>query len=345
MRAAVSYDRGDVLTQKTVALCVMHVLYPEIAPYTQGVLLAPEGDLLYWEICGNPDGKPGLVLHGGPGSGCSPWHRRLFDPSAYRVVLFDQRGCGRSSPHASDPRTALAGNRTANLVADIELLRRHLGIERWMVLGGSWGSVLALAYAQTHPDRVTGMILFGVATGRRIEYDWLFRGGVGILFPEQWERLRAAVPEAACDSEVVEAFQRRLNNADRMVRDPAALAWCTWESASLAWPPIHGLARRFADPAFRIAFARLVTHYVSNNGFLEDGILLRRADQLANIPGILINGRYDFQAPIGWTWELRRVWPRARIEVVDNAGHEASSERITRQLVRATDEFARFPAS
>jgi proline iminopeptidase len=298
-----------------------------------------DGNRVYCETCGNPGGKPAVVIHGGPGSGCAPWHRGLFDPTAYRVVLFDQRNCGRSTPHASAPDTDLASNNTANLIADIERLRRRAGVERWLVLGGSWGSTLALAYAQRFPNRVTEIILFGVTTGRRMEFDWLFRGGVAVLFPEQWERLRAAVPAALREGDIVEAYYRLLHDADPAVRDQAALAWCTWESATPAWPPAHGLSPRFKDPAFRMAFARIVTHYVRHDAWLEDGIILRDASAIAEIPGVMVNGRFDLQAPIGWAWDLKRVWPRAKLVIVDDAGHDASNAGITRELIRSTNEF------
>ena len=318
-------------------------LYPEIEPYDRGLLDVGQGDSIYWETCGNPSGKPAVVLHGGPGSGCTPWSRTLFDPSAYRLVLFDQRNCGRSTPHASDHDTDLAANTTANLVADIELLRRHLDVDRWLVFGGSWGSTLALAYAEAHPDRVTEMILFGVTTGRHEEFDWTFRGGLARLFPEQWERLRIALPVAERDGDVVEAYHRLLNDPDPAVRRQAAEAWCTWESATPAWPPQTGLAERFTDPDYALAFARIVTHYVRHNAWLEDGILLRDAGALAEIPGILVNGRFDFQAPLANAWELRRVWPRAELVVVPDAGHAGDDERLGRELVRATDRFADLP--
>jgi proline iminopeptidase len=304
------------------------------------MLDAGDGDLEYWETCGNPRGKPALVLHGGPGSGCTPWHRRLFDAGAYRVVLFDQRNCGRSTPHASAPDTALARNHTANLVRDIERLREHLQIERWLVLGGSWGSLLALAYAERYPNRVTELILFGVTTGRRKEFDWLFRGGVAILFPEQWERLRDAVPAAVRSGDVIEGYCRLLDDPDASIRNQAALAWCTWESATPAWPPAHGLSPRFRDPRFALAFARIVTHYVRHYAWLEDGIILRDASALAGIPGIMVNGRFDLQSPIGWAYDLKRAWPRAKLVIVDDAGHDASNVSITGELIRATDEFA-----
>ena len=315
-------------------------LNPEIEPYEHDMLDVGDGNLVYWETCGNPRGKPAVVLHGGPGSGCSMWHRRLFDPTAYRIVLFDQRNCGRSAPHASAPDTDLTSNNTSNLIADIERLRQHLEVDRWLVCGGSWGSTLALAYAGRHPDRVTEIILWGVTIGRRKEFDWLFRGGVAVLFPEQWERLRAGVPAAERDGDIVEAYHRLLHDPDAGIRQRAALAWCRWESATPAWPPTDGLSPRFTDPAFAMAFARLVTHYVRHDAWLEDGILLRGAGLLADIPGIMVSGRFDLQAPIGWAWDLSRVWPRARLVIVDNAGHDASNACITEELIRATDQFA-----
>lgn len=315
-------------------------LYPEIEPHDRGALAVGDGNALYWEVCGNPAGKPLVVLHGGPGSGCSPWHRRLFDPAVYRVVLFDQRGCGRSTPHASNPRTSLTTNTTAHLLADIELLRERLDIGRWMVAGGSWGSTLALAYAETHPERVTGMLLWGVTSGRREEFDWLFRGGVARFFPGPWERLRAAVSPGAGDGELVDACYRLLNDADPAVRQRAAFEWCLWESATPAWPPAQGLAPRFRDPAFAMAFARIVTHYVSHNAWLEDGSLLRGAASLAEVPGILVNGRFDFQAPIANAWALKQAWPGAELVVVEDAGHAATQPALTAELVRAADRFA-----
>ena len=319
---------------------VMTRLYPEITPYEHGMLEVGDGNLVYWETCGNPRGKPGVVIHGGPGSGCSPWHRRLFNPTAYRVVLFDQRNCGRSAPHASAPDTDLKSNNTLNLIADIERIRQHLDVERWLVFGGSWGSTLALAYAEKYPSRVTEIILFGVTTGRRKEFDWLFRGGVAALFPEQWERLRAAAPPPERDGDIVEAYYRLLHDSAPAIRQQAALAWCTWESATPAWPPSHRLSPRFTDPAFAMAFARIVTHYVRHDAWVEDGSLLRDASSIADIPGIMVNGRFDLQAPIGWAWDLKRVWPRAKLVIVDDAGHDASSSSITRELIRATDQFA-----
>lgn len=315
-------------------------LYPEIEPYEQGFLEVGDANSIYWEICGNPGGKPAVVLHGGPGSGCVPWYRRLFNPNSYRIVLFDQRNCGRSTPHASALDTDLKNNTTAHLIADIEQLRQHLKIDRWMVFGGSWGSTLALAYAVSHPERVTDMILFGVTTGRHNEIDWLFRGGVSIFFPEQWDHLRMALPASERDGDILGAYYRQLNDSDLEVRQQAANAWCLWESATLSWPPSTQLSPRFKDPTYALAFARIVTHYTHHNLFLEDGILLRNADKLSDITGILVNGRFDFQAPIGNAWELKRVWPHAELVIVDNAGHAADNSNLTNEYIRATDRFA-----
>jgi proline iminopeptidase len=313
-------------------------VYPETEPYDQGFLDVGDGNRVYWETCGNPDGKPAVVFHGGPGSGASPWFRTFFDPDAYRLVLFDQRNCGRSTPHASDPGTDLGANTTWHLIADAELLREQLGIEQWLVFGGSWGSTLGLAYSVTHPARVTEIVLSSVTIGRHDEFDWLFRGGLARFFPEQWARLRAAVPDAETDADVVHAYSRRFVHPDADVRKNAAFEWCMWESASPAWPPTTELAERFRDPGYALAFARIVTHYVRANAWLEDGVLLRDAGLLADIPGVLVSGRYDFQAPIANAYELQRAWPRAELVIVDEAGHVPTGE-LGRQVARATDLF------
>jgi proline iminopeptidase len=258
---------------------------------------------------------------------------------AYGIVLLDQRNCGRSTPHASDSETDLASNTTASLVADLELLRERLGVERWLVLGGSWGSTLALAYAEAHPSRVSEVVLFGVTTGRHAEFDWLFRGGLARFFPEQWERLVAWLPPGRGDGDVVDAYHRLLYDPDPDVCRDAAEAWCLWESAMPSWPPKEGLAERFTDPDYALAFARIVTHYVRANGWLEDGALLRGAGALAETPGILVYGRFDFQAPLENAWVLKHAWPSAELVVVDDAGHSAG-DGIVRELVRATDRVA-----
>lgn len=317
----------------------MSDLYPEIEPYEQGFLDVDNGNRVYWEICGNPDGKPAVVLHGGPGSGCTPWYRRLFDPSSYRLVLFDQRNCGRSTPHASALDTDLTSNTTQHLLADMEQLRQHLNIDRWLVFGVSWGCTLGLAYAERHPERVTEIIFGGVTTGRHQEIDWLFRGGVSIFFPEQWDCLRSALPADKRDGDIVTAYYHWLNAPDLVSRQQAADSWCLWESATVDWPPSTKLVGRFADPPYALAFARIVTHYIYHNLFLEDMSLIRAAHALADIPGILVNGRYDFQAPIGDAWELKRVWPRAELVIIDNAGHAPNAD-LTQALIRATRQFA-----
>ena len=318
----------------------MSALYSSIEPYNNGMLDVGDGHSIYWETCGNPDGKPALVLHGGPGSGCTPWHRRLFDPTSYRIVLFDQRNCGRSIPHASQLDVNLSANTTLHLVADIELLREHVGIERWLLLGGSWGSTLALAYAEQHPARVSEAILFGVTTGRRSEIDWLFRGGVSLFFPEQWRRLRSILPPETDDEDVPAVYQRMLFDTGTAIREQAAFEWCLWESATPAWPPGEGLAPRFADPAFALAFARIVTHYVSHDLWIDDEALLDGAKSLVGVPAVLINGRFDFQSPIGNAYALHRAWPGSELVIVDEAGHAADAGGITAEIVCATDRFA-----
>ena len=312
-------------------------VYPETEPFDSGLLEVGDGNAVYWELCGNPDGKPAVVFHGGPGSGAGRFQRTLFDPSAYRVVLFDQRNCGRSTPHASDPATDLGANTTDNLVADAELLREHLGVDRWLVLGGSWGSTLALTYAERHPDRVSEIVLSAVTTGRHAEFDWLFRGGLARFFPQQWDRLVAGLPPDD-RGDVVAGYHRLLNDPDPEVRRRAVEDWCLWESATPDWPPTDGLAERFKDPDYAMAFARIVTHYVLHNAWLEDGVLLRNADVLADIPGVLVHGRFDFQAPLENAHGLCRAWPRAELVVVDDAGHMPTGETAG-QIARATDRL------
>jgi len=307
-------------------------VYPEIEPHASGLLDAGDGNHVYWETCGNPAGKPALMVHGGPGSGCSPAFRRFFDPARYRIVLFDQRNCGRSRPHASDPSTDLAANNTQALIHDMERLREDLDVDRWLLLGGSWGSTLSLAYAEQHPERMSEMVLFGVTTGRHSEVDWTFRGGLSRYFPEQWSRLAAFAGEA----DVLGAIARMLSDPDGRVRRKAAEEWCLWESA-----PAAELAPRFRDPDYAIAFARIVTHYMSHNLFLDDGVLLREAGALAGIDGVLINAREDLQAPVENALTLARAWPRARLAIVDEAGH-GTGPAVSREIVQATDAFARL---
>jgi proline iminopeptidase len=313
--------------------------YPDVEPNASALLDVGDGQRVYWETCGSPAGKAALVLHGGPGSGCGAWQRRLFDPRRYRLVLFDQRNCGRSTPHASEPKVDLSTNTTDRLVEDIEALRAHLGIDRWLVLGGSWGSALALTYAERHPARVSELVLFGVTTGARDEFDWLFRDGLARFFPEAWQQRRDALPQALRGGDVVEAYRRLLFDADPMVRDRAARAWCSWESATPEWPPRSELAPRFRDRRFALAFARIVTHYVAHDGWLGDGRVWHDLAAIAHTPVTLINGRYDFQSPLGTAWALRERLPRAELIVLD-AGHSAADARLVEAIVAATDRYA-----
>jgi len=310
--------------------------YPEIEPHELGMLDVGAGQLLYWEVCGNPDGKPAVVLHGGPGSGCTPGLRRYFDPAAYRIVLFDQRGAGRSSPHASDSTVDLSTNTTSHLIADIERLREHLVVERWLVFGGSWGATLALAYAERHPRRVTEIVLASVTMTRPSDIHWLYHG-VGRFFPEQWARFRDGVPPEERDGDLVAAYYRLLNDPRPAVREKAAAEWCDWEDAVVSFEPGYERNSRYDDPRFRMAFARIVTHYFHHNAWLEDGILLRDAHRLAGIPGVLVHGRLDLGAPAATAWDLAQAWPDAELHLADT-GHSGGSE-MTSWLIAATDRF------
>jgi len=310
--------------------------YPEIEPYEHGMLDVGDGNLVYWEACGNPHGKVAVVLHGGPGSGCTAGARRYFDPNAYRIILFDQRGCGRSTPHASDPRTDLETNTTEHLLADMERLRQFLDVDRWLVFGGSWGSVLGLAYAERHPERVSEMVLTGIATDRRIEIDLLTRG-LGLLFPEAWARFRNGVPDADRDGDLVDAYHRLLNDSNPAVRAKAAQDWCDWETAIVPTSPPHP---RYERPEFRLAFARIVTHYWSHDCWLEEGILLKQAGCLVDIPGVLVQGSLDLGNLVGSPWELAHAWPGAELILIDDAGHDSGTPGIVEALVAATDRFA-----
>jgi proline iminopeptidase len=311
--------------------------FPEIEPFEHGMLDAGDGHRLYWEVCGNPNGKPAVVLHGGPGSGCTPGLRRYFDPAAYRIVLFDQRGAGRSVPHAGDLTVDLSTNTTHHLVADIELLREHLGIERWLVWGGSWGATLALTYAERHPPRVTEVVLASVTMSRPADIHWLYHG-VGRFLPEEWARFREGVPAALRDGDLVAAYYHLLGDPDPAVREKAARDWCDWEDAVVSLEPDYEPNPRYDDPGFRMAFARIVTHYFHHNVWLEDGVLLRQAHRLAGIPAVLVHGRLDLGSPARTAWELAQAWPDAELELV-GTGHTGGDE-MTQRLVAATDRFA-----
>jgi proline iminopeptidase len=313
-------------------------LYPEIEPYDHGRLDVGDGHLVYWETCGNPAGKPAVVLHGGPGSGCSPGWRRYFDPAAYRVVLFDQRGCGRSTPHAGDPSVDLSTNTTHHLLADVERLRQHLGVERWLVFGASWGSTLGMAYAEQHPERVSEVVLFSVVTTTRREVEWVTRD-MGRIFPAEWARFRDGVPAADRDGSLVEAYARLLHDPDPAVREQAARDWCAWEDTHVSLVPGYEPDPRYEDPAFRMVYARLVTHYWRHAAWLEDGILLREAGKLAGVPGVLVQGRLDVSGPPDVAWQLAQVWPGCEFVLVDEAGHGSGSSGMTEVLISATNRF------
>ncbi|MFE9427575.1 prolyl aminopeptidase [Kitasatospora sp. NPDC006697] len=316
----------------------MAEFYPPVEPYEQGVLDTGDGNLLHWEVCGNPAGRPAVVFHGGPGSGAGPFWRRLFDPAAYRVVLFDQRGCGRSTPDAADPETSLAANTTAHLIADAELLRERLGIGRWLVLGGSWGATLGLAYAERHPDRVSELVLFSVTNTTRREVAWVTRE-MGRVFPAEWARFRDAVPAAERDGDLAAAYARLLADPDPAVRERAAEEWCRWEDVHVSTQPGHRPDPRYRDPRFRLRFARLVTHYWANAAFLPDGALLREADRLAGIPGVLVHGRLDVSGPPDIAWQLAQRWPEAELVLIGGEGHGLSGQSTVSAVVAATDRF------
>ncbi|MCC6791969.1 MAG: prolyl aminopeptidase [Thermomicrobiales bacterium] len=311
-------------------------LYPGIDPYETGQLDVGDGHSIYWETSGNPDRKPAVALHGGPGSGTSPFWRKLFDPERYRIIAFDQRGCGRSTPDAGDVATDLGTNTTHHLLADIERLREHLGVERWLVLGGSWGATLALAYAERHPELVTELVLFAVTNTTRREVDWITRQ-MGRLFPEEWDRFRNGVPESERDGGLSAAYARLLADPDPAVRARAASSWCEWEDVhmSLASGNQHFLGRM--DPAWQMTFARLVTHYWSHAAWLEEGELVRNATRLAGIPGLMVDGRLDVSGPPDIAWHIAQGWPDAERVLVSDAGHGHGVEGY---VVAATDRFA-----
>lgn len=294
--------------------------YPPIEPTATGMLDVGDGHSIYWEVCGHPAGRPALYLHGGPGSGSSPGQRRFFDPDLYRVVLFDQRGSGRSRPLASDPDSDLSTNTTSHLIGDIEALRLLHGVDDWTVLGLSWGTTLGLAYAQAHPDRVTALVLALVTTTSRAEVEWLTRE-VGRIFPKEWDRFSAAVPEQLRGLRLVDAYATLLFDPDPAVHDKAAVEWCAWEDAHVSLTPGHSPTPRFENPEFRLRFARLVTHYWRNAAFLEENQLLRDAAKLNGIPGVLIHGRYDVSSPLETPWRLSQTWSTSELIVLEDAGH------------------------
>jgi len=315
----------------------MSDLYPPVEPYEHGMLDVGDGHTLYWEVCGDPHGKPAVVLHGGPGSGCSPGMRRWFDPARYRIVLFDQRNSGRSTPWAGGPHVDLSTNTTAHLLADVERLREHLGVERWLVSGGSWGVTLAFAYAQAHPERVSELVLGAITNGDRRETDWITRD-MGRVFPREWDRFRDGVPEADRQGDLSAGYSRLLHSDDPAVRARAAQDWCDWEDVHVSLAPDAAPFLSVADPGFQLAFARIVTHYWSQGCFLADGHLLRDAGRLAGTPGVMVHGRYDVSGPLDTAWRMHRAWPGSELVVLDDAGHGGGS--MSRAMVAATDRFA-----
>ncbi|KAA9165618.1 prolyl aminopeptidase [Amycolatopsis acidicola] len=304
-------------------------------PVDEGMLDVGDGNRVHWTVAGNPAGKPAVIVHGGPGSGCPPGLLRYFDLERYRVVLFDQRGCGQSLPHASEPDTDMSVNTTLHLLADMELLRRHLGIEKWLLFGGSWGSTLLLAYAERHPERVSEIVITGVTTTRRSETDWLYRG-VARFLPAEWERFRSLVPEG----DLVAGYARLMESPDPGVRAHAAREWCAWEDAVISHES-NGKPDAYSDRPHRdlLALVRICSHYFSHGAWLEEGILLREAHRLAGIPGVLVHGKLDLGGPLETAWELARAWPDAELVVIPDSGH-TGSEAMSARLRAALDAFA-----
>ncbi|HVT34616.1 MAG TPA: prolyl aminopeptidase [Nevskiaceae bacterium] len=309
--------------------------YPPIEPYRTHRLRVSALHEIYVEECGNPAGRPVVFVHGGPGGGTEPWQRTFFNPQKYRIVLFDQRGCGKSTPHAE-----LAENTTWDLVADMEKIRALLNIRKWVVFGGSWGSTLALAYAQTHPGAVTGLILRGIFLLRKAEIDWFYQEGANWIFPDAWEAYRDHIPPAE-RGDFVSAYHRRLTSSDAAVRLAAARAWSTWEGATSKLFPSEDMVSRYAADQFADAFARIECHYFVNRGFFRcDDQLLVDAQKIRHIPGVIIQGRYDVVCPPRSAWDLHRAWPEAQLQIVGDAGHAASEPGIYSRLIDAADRYA-----
>ena len=317
-------------------MSALRTLYDEIEPFDRGRLRVSAVHELYYEQCGNPKGRPVVFLHGGPGAGLVPDYRRFFDPEAYRVILFDQRGSGQSVPHAS-----LDDNTTWHLVADIEQIREHCGVDQWLVFGGSWGSTLALAYAETHPQRVSGLVLRGIFLGRQNEARWFYEDsqGASAIFPDNWEDFLRVIPEAE-RGDMIGAYYRRLTSPDESTRQEAARAWSIWESSALRLLPDQELIDEFSEPEKAVALARIECHYFTNDCFFEtDNHLLEHVDRIRHIPAVIVHGRYDIICPLMSAWDLHRAWPEATLNIIPDAGHSTSEPGITDALVRATDGF------
>lgn len=308
-------------------------LYPEIQPYDEGFLEVGDGHRVHYEQVGNPEGKPAVFVHGGPGGGTDPSQRRFWDPAAYRVVLFDQRGCGKSTPYAN-----LEANTTPHLVADMEMLRKHLGIERWQVFGGSWGSTLSLAYAQAHPERVSELVLRGIFLVRKEEVRWYYQEGTSRIFPDAWEKFLAPIPKEE-RHDLVSAYHRRLTGDDAEERSRCAIAWSTWEGSTSRLVVDPRLVAKTGDAHFAEAFARIECHYFINEGFMEEGALLTNIARIAEIPGVIVQGRYDVVCAPKSAWELHRAWPKSKLVMCPTSGHSAMEPEITAALVAATDGF------
>ena len=313
----------------------MQQLYPVIEPYKVHHVPVSDGHTLYVEECGTAAGLPAVFLHGGPGAGCESYHRQFFDPAAYRIVLFDQRGCGRSTPHAS-----LQGNTTRALIEDIETLRQQLGIDRWVVFGGSWGSTLALAYTETHPERVLGLVLRGIYLCRPRDIHWFYQEGASFLLPDQWQDFLQPIPEDE-RHDMVSAYYRRLTGGDEVAMMAAAKAWSIWEGRSSTLLPRRAVVDHFASSKTALSLARIECHYFMNNSFMQPDQLLTDAGRLVDIPGVIVHGRYDVVCPLEQAWLLHQAWPESRLEVIQDAGHSATEPGIVDALVTATDQFAR----
>ena len=313
----------------------MQSLYPAIEPRQTYSVPVGDGHTLYVEECGNPNGLPALFVHGGPGAGCERYHRQFFDPERYRIVLFDQRGSGRSTPHAS-----LEGNHTQALVEDMEVIRAQLGIERWLVFGGSWGSTLGLVYAETHPERVLALVLRGIFLCRPRDIHWFYQDGASYLLPDYWQDyLEPIAVEERTD--MVSAYYRRLTDDDESTRLTAAQAWSLWEGRASTLLPKAMVVDHFANPKTALSLARIECHYFMHDSFLAENQLITQANKLADIPGMIVHGRYDVVCPLEQAWALHRAWPGARLEVIADAGHSATEAGIVDALIRATDQFAR----
>lgn len=328
------FDESMTHRETESAMEQLRGLYPPLAAYDSGWLDTGDGHRIYWELSGNPNGKPAVFIHGGPGGGISPHHRQLFDPERYKVLLFDQRGCGRSRPHAS-----LDNNTTWHLVADIERLREMAGVDQWLVFGGSWGSTLALAYAQTHPERVSEMVLRGIFTLRKQELHWYYQDGASRFFPDKWERVLSILSDEE-RKDVIAAYRQRLTSADPQVQLEAAKLWSVWEGETVTLLPSRESAS-FGEDDFALAFARIENHYFTHLGFLEsDDQLLRNVPLIRHIPAVIVHGRYDMACKVQNAWDLAKAWPEAELHIVEGAGHSYDEPGILHQLMIATDRFA-----